>query len=147
MLGLEGVLGRPMSYEVRALTDVAFCFLKTESFKIWIGPLDSQLGRVLRFSLEEALRRTGERHAVEGTALRRVARFLVQTAERDVSGEPPHIPHGVLATVLGMRAETLSRALSELRAAGALARGRKIRIADVGRLRCQTSRGQGRAAS
>jgi CRP-like cAMP-binding protein len=136
MLGLEGAFGHAMHYEVRALTDVALCSLDVDSFKRWIGPLDSMLGTVLRLSLEEAMRRAGERQAVEGTALRRVARFLTQaTTEGPNEGEPRDIPLGVLANILGMRPETLSRALSELRAAGALASGRTLRVVNREKLR------------
>jgi CRP-like cAMP-binding protein len=135
MLGLECVLGRAMPYEVRALTDVVLCSIDIEAFKNWIGPLDSPLGSVLRLSLEEAIRRAGERHAVEGTALRRVARFLTQTTQGMNDGQPPDFPLGVLANVLAMRPETLSRALADLRAAGALAHGRSVRVVDHEKLR------------
>jgi CRP-like cAMP-binding protein len=135
MLGLEGVLGHSMPYEVRALTDVALCFLDADSFKRWVGPLDSPVGTVLRLSLDEAMRRAGERHAIEGTALRRVARFLRETTNEATDGEARDIPLGVLAHVLAMRPETLSRALSDLRAKGALAPGRSLRIADREKLR------------
>lgn len=134
MLGLESVLDRAMPYEVRALTDVVLCFLDVASFKTWIGPLDSPLGSALCFSVEEAIRRVGERHAVEGTALRRVARFLAETTQEN-DGQAPEIPLGVLANVLAMRPETLSRALADLRQAGALGRGRSVRVVDQEKLR------------
>jgi CRP-like cAMP-binding protein len=134
MLGLEGLLGHSTSYEARALTDVTLCYIRVALFKEWIGPLDSPLGSVLLLSLEESVRRAGERQAVEGTALTRVARFLSQATDRG-SDDGATIPHGVLASVLGMRAETLSRALAELRALGALAPGRKIHVVDARRLR------------
>jgi CRP-like cAMP-binding protein len=97
--------------------------------------MDSPIGMVLRFSLDEAARRAGERHAIEGTALRRLARFLLQTNERRDGAEPIDIPLGVLASVLGMRPETLSRALSDLRTAGALAPGRSVRVVNREKLR------------
>lgn len=134
MLGLEGALGRSVPYEVRSLTDVALCSLKTESFKEWLGPLDSPLGAALRLSVEEAMRRAGERQAIRGTAIQRVARFLLETRVQR-SGSSDDVPLGVLARCLGMRPETLSRALSELRAIGALALEREIRIADPETLR------------
>lgn len=133
LLGLDAVLDRRLPYEVRALTHVAACVVDTQSFKTWMGPLDSAFGVTLRLSLEETARRTGERQAVEGTAVRRVARFLFDAAESDGAG--PGIPLGVLASILGMRAETLSRALGDLRGQGILARERKICVVDRDALR------------
>jgi CRP-like cAMP-binding protein len=134
LLGLDAVLGRELPYEVRALTHVAACAVDPEAFKAWMGPLDSPLGVTFRLSLEETARRTGERHAVEGTSVRRVARFLCETTDES-EGEPPSIPLGVLASILGMRAETLSRALAELRELRILAPGRKICVSDPVALR------------
>jgi len=135
MLGLEGLLEQRMPYEIRALSDVALCSVDTDSFKAWVGPLDSPVGTVLRLSLDEAMRRAGERHAIEGTAVRRVARFLDEAIGTQRSGEPLPIPLAVLANVLGMRPETMSRALAELRAAGALGDGRSVHVVDREKLR------------
>jgi CRP-like cAMP-binding protein len=134
LLGLDAVLERELPYEVRALTHVAACSVGAESFKAWMGPLDSPLGVAFRLSLEETARRTGERQAVEGTSVRRVARFLCEATD-DGDREAPGIPLGVLASILGMRAETLSRALAELRDRGILAPGRKICVSDPAALR------------
>jgi CRP-like cAMP-binding protein len=72
---------------------------------------------------------------MEGTAVRRLAAFLLQMRTSASRDQTPSIPLAVLAEVLGMRPETLSRALSELRAEGALAPGRKIRVLDEATLR------------
>lgn len=135
MLGLELLLNQPMPYQVWALTDVAYCSLDRAAAEVWIGSRNTPAGAALVYSLEEAARRVGERQALQGSAVRRVARFLLQHAEADDGGETLETPHRVLAGMLGMRPETLSRALADLRTAGALARGRTVRIADVGRLR------------
>jgi CRP-like cAMP-binding protein len=129
MLGLDAVLGRTLPYDVRALTDVAVCTAETAAFGRWLGPLDSPLGVAFCLSVGEAARRASERHALEGTALRRVARFLLQTTDGDLSPSPD-IPRSVLANVLGLRAETLSRALASLRESGALGPGRRICVVD-----------------
>jgi CRP-like cAMP-binding protein len=81
------------------------------------------------------MRRAGERHAIEGTAVRRVARFLDEAIGTQSSGESLRIPLAVLANVLGMRPETMSRALAELRAAGALGDGRSVHVVDREKLR------------
>ncbi len=67
--------------------------------------------------------------------MRRVARFLMQHCQTDGNAEPLRTPHRVLAGMLGMRPETLSRALSELRSSGALARGRALKVSSHERLR------------
>jgi len=135
LLGLEALLDQPMPYQVWALTDVVLCSLDSDAFKGWVGSTKSPLGATLDFSLQEAARRVGERQALQGTAVRRVARFLMQHTEAGYDGEPLKTPQGVLAGILGMRPETLSRALAELREAGALSPGRSVRIRDIDRLR------------
>jgi CRP-like cAMP-binding protein len=136
MLGLELVLGHPMPYQVWALTDVAYCTLDRDAAEAWIGERTTPAGAALTYSLEEAARRVGERQALQGPALRRVARFLLQHTEAEGSdGEPLKTPHRVLAGMLGMRPETLSRSLADLRTAGALARGRTVHVSNLERLR------------
>jgi CRP-like cAMP-binding protein len=135
LLGLEGVLGAGVPYSVSALTDVALCAVGAPAFHDWIGSLASPLGAAFLHAVREASRRSSERQGVEGTALGRVARFLVQSSEAGGTDESDEIPLGVLAQVLRMRAETLSRALSRLRAMGALAPGRGTRISNLKRLR------------
>lgn len=137
LLGLEALVDSPMPYQVWALTDVVLCVLETDAFAAWVGSMKSPLGATLGFALKEASRRVGERQALQGTAVQRVARFLMQHAEASAGGgEPLRTPQRLLAGILGMRPETLSRALSELRLAGALAAGRAgLRIRDLDRLR------------
>lgn len=135
MLGLEGVLGRPVPYEAHALTDVVLCSIEVPQFRAWLGPLDSSMGILFQHAVDESVRRENERTAVEGTAVKRVARFLVETVEQGSDHERPAIPQAVLARVLGMRAETLSRALHALRETGVLAPGRKIHVIDLRGLR------------
>ena len=135
LLGLEALMDLTMPYQVWALTDVALCTLDGHAFKAWLGSEKSPTGAALMFSLQEAARRVGERQALQGTALRRVARFLLQHSEVSTDGEPLRTPHRVLAGILGMRPETLSRALAELRDGGALATGRSVRVTSKDRLR------------
>ena len=133
LLGIEALLGDPVPYRITALTDVVLCTIDADAFREWVGSLGSPMGTVLELALRESARRVAERQGVEGTAVRRVSRFLIQRHEQN--GSAQRMPLHVLANVLGMRAETLSRALGELRASGALAPGRGIKIADLGELR------------
>ncbi len=132
LLGFEALLGESIPYRITALTDVTLCVIDARAFSDWVGSLDSPMGSVLTLALREASRRATERQALEGTAVRRVARFLLDRQKRNGNGALT--PHHVLARVLGMRPETLSRALRELRRAGAIAPGRGVRVADSLRL-------------
>ena len=132
LLGLESIAGEDIPYTARALTDVAVCTTDVDTFRASLGSLESPLGTALLFALRESAKRANERLAVEGTASQRVARFLLQAAS---NGEAEDVPQRVVARILGMRAETLSRTLAELRRRGALHDGRKIRLRDADRLR------------
>jgi CRP-like cAMP-binding protein len=135
LLGIENLVGHPVPYQISALTDVVLCALEAAAFREWVGTLGTPMGAVLELALREAGRRVAERHALEGTAVRRVARFLVQRHEADGSGEALHTPQHVLAHILGMRPETLSRALARLRELGVIGAGRGVRVVDNDQLR------------
>ena len=66
--------------------------------------------------------------------MRRVARALVARLGPEGTLELA-ITQRMLARAIGIRHETLSRAVSELRREGALSPGRGIRVADVAVLR------------
>jgi CRP/FNR family transcriptional regulator, cyclic AMP receptor protein len=133
LLAFEALLGEPVPYRITALTDVVLCVIEASAFRDWVGTLSSPMGAVLELALSEAHSRAAERHALEGTAVRRVSRFLLDRHRKNGNGAGM-IPQHVLARVLGMRPETLSRALATLRKSGAIAPGRGVRVADSSRL-------------
>ena len=90
------------------------------------------MGAVLELAIEEAQQRVVERRGLAGSAVSRLSRFLLERLERDENRV--RMPQQVLANVLGMRAETLSRAIGKLRAAGAVAPGRGLVVLDADRL-------------
>ena len=133
LIGLELLRDEPARCHAWALTPVVLCGLDAESFKGWLGPQQGPMGAVLGFALDEAAQRQKERIALSGRAVTRVARFLA--AQHQVEpGARLTLQHRTLARMLGMRAETLSRALARLRAAGAIEPGTGVRIADAARL-------------
>jgi CRP-like cAMP-binding protein len=133
LLGLEALEHGALAYQVTALTDVVECRLSIERFTQWLGPLEAPLGVVLRLALREASLRVAERHALEGTAVQRVARFVLRASS--AGDEPLQLPQHLVARVLHMRPETFSRAVSSLRRAGALGPGHTLCVADPERLR------------
>jgi len=123
LVGVEALARRPSPHEAWALTDVTVCRLEARAFRAWVGDDDTPAGAVLALTLEECERRERERGALAGRALERVARLIA-------AGADPHIEQRLLARLLGMRAETFSRAVTQLRAAGALVDGPSLRVRD-----------------
>jgi CRP-like cAMP-binding protein len=113
LLGLELLRDRPSGFEAWALSDVVLCRLDADSFRTWVGD---------------------ERTALTGRSLQRVARFLLERRRLEGCDQPLHVEQQVLARMLGIRAETMSRALAELRRRGALAEGRVVTVVDAAEL-------------
>jgi len=121
VLGLEALHDRPLEYEAWALSDVVVCRLDAAAFRAWVGDRNSPLGAMLDLSLQEGWQRQHERIALSGRAVVRLARFLLERRRMEAGDRPLAVEQQVVARMLGMRAETLSRALAQLRDAGAIA--------------------------
>ncbi len=134
LLGLELLRDRPSGFEAWALSDVVLCRLDADSFRTWVGDRSTPMGTVMDLLLDEALRRRDERTALTGRSLQRVARFLLERRRLEGCDQPLHVEQQVLARMLGIRAETMSRALAELRRRGALAEGRVVTVVDAAEL-------------
>jgi CRP-like cAMP-binding protein len=130
LIGAETLLVRGAAHETWALEDIVACRIPAADFASWLGTDETPTRAVLMLMLTERARLHDERIAVSGTAAARLARFLV--AHRRLRG--PYASIGMekrlLARVLGIRAETLSRALATLRSAGALSDGADIIVRD-----------------
>lgn len=139
-LGLEGLVRADHLDSARALTDVTLCGASLEAVEEW---LESR--RIAPRVLLEAVLRSGARERpfrgnVDGTAPRRAAAWLLENAPRASA----QVPRRVLAGLLGMRPETLSRALRTLAAHGAIQPGRRtVEILDRARLRAIARNGRG----
>lgn len=134
LIGLEALRDDAAGYQAWTLSDAVVCGLSSERFRSWVGPRDNPLGVVLDLALDEVAERGEERIALAGRTVERVARFLVARRRLEKRDRPLRIQHQLLARMLGMRAETLSRALGKLRDAGAITDGIDVRIADWGKL-------------
>jgi len=132
-LGLEGLVGVHHLDSARALTDVTLCTATLDAVEIWLEARRS----AARIVLDSVLRSgTGERPLrgnADGTAPRRAASWLLENADRRF---PSAMSRRVMAGLLGMRPETLSRALRTLAERGVIRHGRAtIEILDRARLR------------
>jgi len=130
MLGLEAACSRPADYQAWALSEVELCGIGLEAFQNWLGSLDSPMGAILNYALSESSERREERLAMTGRSVSRIARFLIERHRLEGNDRPLAVQQQILARMLGMRAETLSRALRKLRSEGAIARGRRVKVID-----------------
>lgn len=134
LVGLEALVGVPVPYRVWAQTGIVVCEAPYVRLEAWVGSLETPLGTLLRLAIEEGNARATERLEVGGSAVARIARLLLQRcAEQD--SERLALSQRLLARVLSMTPETVSRALSKLHAAGAVASTRPITVGDAALLR------------
>ena len=132
-LGLEGLVGTHHLDSARALTDVTLCSATLHAMQAWLETRRTAARVVLDSVLRSGTRERPARGNADGTASRRVASWLLENADRRLPGVTPR---RVMAGLLGMRPETLSRALRSLAARGAIRHGRAtIQILDRARLR------------
>jgi len=129
LLDLQVVKALPHRATAAAVTQVQLCTVSLARLQAWLGPRRSPTAALLELALTEA--RTAE-HAAARTrqfALGKVAGFLLDHAG-EIDGRPLELQHQLVASLLGMRPETFSRTLVQLRAAGAIAGTRRVRVRD-----------------
>ena len=131
LLGLELLQGKAADYQAWALGATTVCSLSAAAFGQWLGNLDTPMGTVLAISLTEAEQRRGERVALAGRCVTRLARFLLERRRVEGHDAPLAVQHQMLARMLGMRPETLSRAIADLREQGAIGQGHALVVADA----------------
>jgi CRP-like cAMP-binding protein len=132
-LGLEGLVGTYHLDSARALTEVTLCSATLEAVQAWLVARRTAARIVLDSVLRSGTRERPLRGNADGTAPRRAASWLLENADRRFPGA---VSRQVMAGLLGMRPETLSRALRTLAERGAIRHGRvSIEILDRARLR------------
>lgn len=126
LLGAEGLVRLTYLDSARAVTEVILCSASRDEIKAWIDACEPAARALLDLVLLGHALDSPRRASSEGNAVERVARWLL---EGPVS---PGVPRTVIAELLGMLPETLSRALAALAASGAIETTRRsIRIAGV----------------
>lgn len=130
LVGDECLVQEGYSDTAVALTQVTLCVASRDSFNQWIDNVGVVASRAVMGLVISARCADGPRPtSAEGSAVRRVARWLADEA-RD--GRAPEMPRGVVAGLLGMLPETFSRALSRLSVMGAIkSTRREIRVVDA----------------
>jgi CRP-like cAMP-binding protein len=133
LLCTEAIQDESSPFEVRALSRVKLCGIASESFSTWIGPEKSAARVVLDLLLTEARQQRDEVNWRQGDCLARVARFALAHA-RFLADRPNAVRKQVVARLLGMRPETLSRCLTRLERDGVVDASRGVRVLDPRRL-------------
>jgi CRP-like cAMP-binding protein len=133
LLCTEAVQGEASPYEVRALSRVRVCGIAGESLSAWVGPEKSAARVILELLLTESRQQRDEVNWRQGDCLSRVARFALAHS-RFLADRPNAVRKQVVARLLGMRPETLSRCLTKLERDGVVDASRGVRVLDQRRL-------------
>ncbi len=133
LLCTESLHSEPSPFEVRALSRVKLCTISGDAMSQWIGPEKSPARVVLDLLLCESKMQRDEVNWRQGDCLSRVARFALAHA-RFLADRPNAVRKQVVARLLGMRPETLSRCLTRLERDGVLDASRGVRVLDPRRL-------------
>jgi CRP/FNR family transcriptional regulator, cyclic AMP receptor protein len=129
----ESLHADPSPYEVRALSRVKLCGIAGDAMSQWVGPEKSPARVVLDLILAEGKLQRDEVNYRQGDCLSRVARFALAHA-RFLADRPNAVRKQVVARLLGMRPETLSRCLTRLERDGVVDASRGVRVLDARRL-------------
>lgn len=133
LLCTEALQGDPSPFEVRALSRVKMCGIVGDQMSAWVGPDKSPARAVLDLLLSEGKMQRDEVNYRQGDCLSRVARFALAHA-RFLADRPNAVRKQMVARLLGMRPETLSRCLTRLERDGVVDASRGVRVLDARRL-------------
>jgi len=140
LLGLEALRNQPAPASVQTLTDAVVCSATPELVKQRTGLLNSectaaeraeQSRALLELTLDELLRVERDVGLRTGSALSRVARFLMVGGNLMESGRRAPFSKSRVAALLGLRPETMSRCLGELKSAGVITDDSRIHVNDA----------------
>ena len=127
ILGLEGLVRDTYVDTARAATEVTVCAASRADMAAWITRQGAAL-TVLECTLLTWCRDNPRRATADGNARQRVAEWLLEGAERNTSRS---LPRSIVAGLLGMKPETLSRAIAALARRGAIVTNRmRIEVVD-----------------
>jgi len=133
LLCTEALHSDPSPYDVRALSRVKLCGIAGDQMSTWIGPDKSPARAVLDLLLAEGRLQRDEVNYRQGDCMSRVARFALAHA-RFLADRPNAVRKQMVARLLGMRPETLSRCLTRLEREGVVDASRGVRVLDARRL-------------
>jgi len=133
LLCAEAMSNEPSAHEVRALSRVKLCGIAGDAMSQWVGPERSPGRVVIDLLLAESRMQRDEVNFRQGDCMSRVARFALAHA-KFLADRPNAVRKQVVARLLGMRPETLSRCLTRLEQDGVLDASRGVKVIDHRRL-------------
>jgi CRP-like cAMP-binding protein len=133
LLCTEALQGQASPFEVRALSRVRVCGIASDALAQWIGPEKSPGRVILELLLTESRQQRDEVNWRQGDCLSRLARFALAHA-RFLADRPNAVRKQVVARLLGMRPETISRCLTKLERDGVVDASRGVKVLDHRRL-------------
>lgn len=135
LLFAECLKGEPAMFEVRTLTEGRFCALERSQAWGWLGPEGSPARTVLGLVLDSFLDHQRDLNRNSGDCLARVARFALEFARMAGNGRSPLGQKQLVARLLGMRPETLSRCLRILQDDGLIEARAEVKVLNAAKLR------------
>jgi len=129
-IGLETLVSDRYIDSARATTDAILCGTTRAGVDAWLGTKGSPARTALELTLRAECVDLPRRAPPDGNAVERVAAWLCDEGPRGVTLT---LPRRIVADLLGMRPETLSRAMAILAERGAIEVTRtKLRIVNPG---------------
>lgn len=125
-IGIEALVSPVYIDTARVASGAILCQATIEGLEQWLGAKDAPARTALEASVRAMVADLPPRAAADGSAEQRVAEWLTHESQNTLQ-----LPRRIIADLLGMRPETLSRALASLAARGAIAVTRTdLRIVD-----------------
>lgn len=139
VIGLESVAGMVLPYFLWTVTDAELSIAPATQARDWLRGNNQATQAFMRASLDALRQSLLEQMALHGSATTRLARLFVNSVEGDSDRKIPAqmmlaLPKNVIARMLQMRAETLSRVLRKLEESGGIALSPKMVARDIGKL-------------
>lgn len=144
LLGLEAIQGRPARARAQVVTDSDLCAADPVAMKVQVessasGAPSELAAALVPLLLDELDRRSEEMQGRSGSALARVARFILEHSEVVAGGQRGPFSKRHVASMLGIRPETMSRCLAALARDGLITADRHVTIVDRQRLEAVAS--------
>lgn len=137
LIGTEAIQGKPARASARVVSESELCTADPVALRVQLekagqaGELASALVPLL---LEELDRRSDEMQGRSGSALARVAHFILEHSDVVAGGQRGPFSKRHVASMLGIRPETMSRCLAALAKDGIITADRHVTVNDRARL-------------